>query len=69
MGFISFIQNLFTTTKVINKPEEDKWINNELNKWKVDLMFNNIYMQTIPNDRIIKQRSKIKEEYRLKYRD
>ena len=67
MGFISFIQNLFTTTQLINKPEEDKWIDNELNKWKVDLMFKNVYMQTIPYDRVIKQKRKIKEEYKLKY--
>jgi hypothetical protein len=71
-SIFSYIGNLFNDFFDTNycKNEEKKimdenlWISNELEKWKLEMYSENINLTYIPNSRIIQKKNELKEEFK-----
>lgn len=59
------IYNYFFKKNVILNEEE--WINQKLNEWKVQIFTENKYLQYIPNERILEKRRILKKQYEKLY--
>jgi hypothetical protein len=61
----NYIKNFFI--KEENQKVEitkEIWVENELQKWKLDLYSNNKYLQNIPTNRIINKRKELEKDYK-----
>lgn len=50
------------------KDDENEWIENKLQKWKLTLYSNNSFLMKIPMSRIIEKKQELKKEYFLKFK-
>lgn len=60
----NYIKNFFIEKDEKVKITKEIWIENELQKWKLELYSNNKYLQNIPNNRIINKRKELEKDYK-----
>jgi hypothetical protein len=48
-------------------PSEKEWIEEKMFEWRTNLYSNNKYLNSIPNNKIIKKRDDLKKEYLKMY--
>jgi hypothetical protein len=71
----SFFGNIFKSQEQIweenrkikddEQIKKDKWINEKLIEWKLDMYSNNTYLQFIPANRILEKKKELEKEYQL----
>jgi hypothetical protein len=61
------IKSFFSIKDIIE--DENEWIENKLQIWKLDLYSNNVFLIKIPMSRIIEKKQELKKEYDLKFKN
>ena len=50
------------------KDDENEWIENKIQEWKLSLYTDNAFLTKIPMSRIIEKKQELKKEYALKFK-